>query len=77
MEKGTPVQWVIPFPIERVIDSQARQAVANLARAQLITETEYVRVLEELGAIREEIELVRTLAGGKPSRCAPPVQRNI
>ena len=52
---------VIPFPVERRIDSHARQAVANLARAHLLSEREAVRLLEDMGAPAAETDLVRAI----------------
>ena len=60
MEQGNGAT-VIPFPDERVIDSHARRAIANLARARLLTEREAVRLLGELGAPDGEIDLVRAI----------------
>ena len=50
---------IIPFPVERRIDAHARVAIANLARAHLLSEREAVRLLEDMGAPASEIDLVR------------------
>ena len=66
MKQGNPIQGIIPFPVERRVDSHARAVVVALARAQLITEAETVRVLEELGAAARNRPRPHFGEGGPP-----------
>lgn len=52
---------VIPFPtpVHRLVDQAAIRAVRCLAEADLVSEREAVRTLRSLGAVAEEVELVR------------------
>jgi len=49
---------MLPFPIEPR-NRTARTAVKHLSYAQLISERESVSALEDMGASKEEIDLVR------------------
>ncbi len=51
MNHSKPGAQVLPFPIQpRIVNRAARDAVAQLAYHQLITEREAVQVLEDLDA---------------------------
>ncbi len=63
MEHVTQRDNVLPFPVHpRIVDRAARNAVTQLLYHSLIGEREAVRVLTELEATEEEIDLVRGVA---------------
>ncbi len=50
---------ILPFPVQpRIVDRAARNAVTQLLYHSLISEREAVRVLTELEATEEEIDLI-------------------
>ena len=59
MSDRRPGAQMLPFPIE---PRAARTAVKHLAYAQLISEREAVKTLEDMGATEDEVDLVRGIA---------------
>ena len=63
MTDSRPGAQVLPFPVQpRIVARAARNAVTQLLYHSLIGEREAVRVLTELEATAEEIDLVRGVA---------------
>ncbi len=63
MTDSRPGAQILPFPVQpRIVNRAARNAVTQLAYHSLIGEREAVRVLTELDATGEEIDLIRGAA---------------
>lgn len=68
MQESNARVLAFPTPVSQRVDHAAKAAVRILARAELISESEAVRALDDLGANQDEIDLLRALYALKRGR---------